>query len=247
MIVNLILQGKGGVGKSVVASFLTQHYRSRGINPVCIDTDPVNSTFAGYKAFGVQRLDIMDGPDINQRRFDDLMESIMTSDDPEAVMVVDNGAASFVPLGSYLASNEVFPLLSEAGHQVRLHTVLTGGQALDDTFHGLMALAQNFPEAPLVVWMNHFFGPLERNGVEVEKSSQYKALGTRVMAQVTLPQVKMETFGADLKEMLSLRLTFDEALTAEDKNGEPLFKVMTRQRLKTMQRTIFAQMDRVLP
>ena len=238
MQVDLILQGKGGVGKSFVASLLAQHYRSRDIAPVCVDTDPVNATFAGYGAFGVERLDIMEGEDINPRQFDVLVERIMNSDGPDSVMVVDNGAASFVPLCSYLASNEAVPLLTEAGHQIRLHTVLTGGQALDDTFKGLSSLAASFPETPIVVWFNEFFGPLERNGVSLEKSAQYKALAKRIAAQITLPAVKKETFGHDLEQMLSARQTFDEAAASEG------YSIMARQRLKMIWRKVAAQMDR---
>ncbi|CCG42341.1 hypothetical protein PHAMO_380009 [Magnetospirillum molischianum DSM 120] len=48
-------------------------------------------------------------------------------DESAPVMVVDNGASTFVPLCSYLLQNEVIPLLAEAGHGVRFHTVITGG------------------------------------------------------------------------------------------------------------------------
>ncbi len=238
MQVDLILQGKGGVGKSVVASLLAQHYRGRDIVPVCVDTDPVNATFAGYQAFGVERLDIMEGEDINPRQFDVLVERIMKGGEAATTMVVDNGAASFVPLCSYLASNEVIPFLREAGHSVRLHTVLTGGQALDDTFKGLTSLAESFPDTPIVVWFNEFFGPLERNGVNLEKSAQYKNLAKRIAAQFTLPAVKKETFGHDLEQMLSARQTFDEAFASD------AYSIMARQRLKMYWRRVSAQMDR---
>jgi adenylylsulfate kinase-like enzyme len=47
--VHLSLQGKGGAGKSLIASFLAQYYEDRGINAVCVDTDPMNHTFAQYR------------------------------------------------------------------------------------------------------------------------------------------------------------------------------------------------------
>ena len=52
--VHFILQGKGGVGKSFVAALLAQHYQANGRGAVvCVDTDPVNATFSGYGAFGL--------------------------------------------------------------------------------------------------------------------------------------------------------------------------------------------------
>ncbi|HHT8291710.1 TPA: ArsA-related P-loop ATPase, partial [Legionella pneumophila] len=80
--INMILQGKGGVGKSFVASTLAQYMNHNEDAPLCIDTDPVNATFAGYKELNVTRLNIMDGDEINSRYFDNLIELIaQTSQD----------------------------------------------------------------------------------------------------------------------------------------------------------------------
>ena len=46
--IHLTLQGKGGVGKSLVASILAQYFRHRGAEIHCLDTDPVNQTFSQY-------------------------------------------------------------------------------------------------------------------------------------------------------------------------------------------------------
>jgi CO dehydrogenase nickel-insertion accessory protein CooC1 len=40
--IHLILQGKGGIGKSVVASWLAEFLIGRGQPVCCIDGDPVN-------------------------------------------------------------------------------------------------------------------------------------------------------------------------------------------------------------
>ena len=42
--------------------------------------------------------------------------------------VVDNGASSFVPLSNYLIENNAIPMLQEAGREVFIHSVVTGGQ-----------------------------------------------------------------------------------------------------------------------
>ena len=52
--VNIVLQGKGGVGKSFIASVMAQYYYSKNKTPLCIDTDPVNATFHGFKALNVK-------------------------------------------------------------------------------------------------------------------------------------------------------------------------------------------------
>ena len=108
--VHFVLQGKGGVGKSLIASLLYQYLHQQGVAVTGVDTDPVNATFSGYKTLSVQSLDIMDGDDIDRRRFDSLMEIILQQTE-ENHIVIDNGASTFLPLCSYLKDNAALELL----------------------------------------------------------------------------------------------------------------------------------------
>lgn len=242
MLVNLILQGKGGVGKSFIASLLTQHYLDCGVQPLCFDTDPVNQTFAGYPAYNVDTLDIMDGADINQRSFDRLIEAIASvaaeEDEAPPVAVVDNGAATFVPLCSYMHSNEIIPMLRDMGHEVRFHAVITGGQAMDDTIDGFASLCRYFPDVEMAVWINGFFGEPVKNGKSFEQSGIYASNAKRIHSIIHLPALKKETFGQDLEQMMKDRQTFAEAI------ANPLTPIVVRQRLKMVQRDLWAQMAR---
>jgi hypothetical protein len=68
----------------------------------------------------------------------------------EGDVIIDNGASSFVPLSHYLISNQVPALLQDMGHELVVHTVVTGGQALLDTVSGFAQLASQFPaECPV--------------------------------------------------------------------------------------------------
>jgi hypothetical protein len=214
MHIEMILQGKGGVGKSLVAALLAQYFTNQGEAPLCVDTDPVNATFSGYKAFQVETLNIMDGDDINPRAFDQLIERIMTTDQNR--MVIDNGASTFVPLCSYLLQNGVVDLLSDAGHSIRLHTVITGGQALPDTIEGFSSLARNIAGAPIVCWINEYFGKPVKDGKSFEESKVFDRNKGRVEALVTVPAVKPETFGHDMNKMMTRRDTFAEATASAD-------------------------------
>src|SRR5258708_1683317 len=138
--VRLSLQGKGGVGKSLVASILAQYFRGRGREIRCIDTDPVNSTLFQYKSLDVSRLELLRDGSIDQRGFDTLMERLLTED---ATFVVDNGAATFIPLWSYILENSVVDLLKEAARRVYVHTVITGGEGLSGPPDGFKKLADN--------------------------------------------------------------------------------------------------------
>ena len=57
--VHLSLQGKGGVGKSLVASILSQYFVSKDRAVHAVDADPVNQTLAQYEALVVERLNLL--------------------------------------------------------------------------------------------------------------------------------------------------------------------------------------------
>src|ERR1700756_5314301 len=88
--IHLTLQGKGGVGKSLIASVLAQYFLRKGAAVRCVDTDPVNRTLAQYSALGADWLGLRDEHNrIDQRAFDGLMERFLTEDG--ATFIVDNG------------------------------------------------------------------------------------------------------------------------------------------------------------
>lgn len=236
--VHLILQGKGGVGKTFIAAMLAQYLARDGQPaPVCVDTDPVNQSFSAYEALQVRGLSILEGREVNKRKFDELVELLAESDRPA---IVDNGAATFLPLSSYLLANEVLPMLFDLGRPVLIHTVVTGGQALLDTVEGFRSLVANYPAgSTIVVWLNPFWGPIELDGRGFETFTPYKAHKSRVGGIVQLPTFDADTFGRDLSEMLSEHLTFDQAIADA---GRP---IMVRQRLTMARRAIFAEVSKV--
>lgn len=232
---HMVLQGKGGVGKSFAAALLAQYMMLKGQKPLCIDTDPVNATFHGYKALNVRRLRIMEGDEINPRYFDALIELIIPSKEGA---IIDNGASSFVPLAHYLISNQVPALLQELGHELVLHTVITGGQALLDTISGFVQLATQFPqETRFVVWLNPYWGPIEHEGKGFADLKAYRDNKARVSAIIQIPQLKEQTYGRDLSDMLQQRLTFEEAL------GMKSLAIMARQRLKIVRDRLHSQLE----
>ena len=91
--IHFILQGKGGVGKSMIAAFLYQAAAELGKSVEAFDTDPVNATLAGYKSFSVTRIDVLDDSGaVEPRKFDELVDSLAYSQCDH--VIVDNGAWS---------------------------------------------------------------------------------------------------------------------------------------------------------
>ena len=224
--VEMILQGKGGVGKSLVATLLAQHCKGMGVKTLCVDTDPVSPTFSGFEAYGVKHLDLMNGDDVDPERFDELMMMLMEADGIPAV-IIDNGGPSFVPLCSYLKESGAVAMLREGSHKVRFHTIVTGGGGEVNTLSDFSHLCKNFPDVPVVVWLNEFFGRIGgRAGQSFEELPVFQKHEDRVAKVITLPAVRPQTFGRDIAEMMRQRLSFDQAIAG------PEFHLMSRQRMK---------------
>lgn len=232
---HMLLQCKGGVGKSFFAATLAQWLRGGGRTPVCIDTDPFNGTFSGYTSLNVHRIELMEGEDINPRKFDELIEVIAAA---TGDVIVDNGASSFAALSHYLLSNHVAALLRQMDRPLLIHTVITGGQAFLDTLNGFDQLARQFgDDAYFVVWLNPFWGPVSLDGKDFEQMKAYISNKDRVEAIIRVPRLKAETYGVDLENMLKLRQTFEEAIAA------PTRTIMERQRLKLIKDGLYAQLS----
>lgn len=211
--VHMMQQGKGGVGKSMVAIMLYQALLDFGKEVHAFDVDPVNATLAGFKEFAITRLELMRNDNIDARAFDALLQGVF--DLPEDThVIVDNGASSFVALGSYLKENEVVQLLNEHGHKVFLHSIITGGQAITDTVSCLKALATDFPGVPIVVWLNKYFGEIVMDGKSFEDFKVYHEHAHQFHALIPIPHGNQATLGEDLKELFAKRQSFKAAINS---------------------------------
>ena len=228
--IHLILQGKGGVGKSMVAAILGQFLRARGLDVRCIDTDPVNQTLTQYTALHAEHLKLMSESRIDSRVFDQLMERMLTE---SATFVVDNGASTFIPLWHYVIENGAIESLEKHGRRVYVHSVITGGQAMVDTLSGFNDLASTTPAQNLVVWINEYFGPVEMNGKRFSEMKVFDQHSSRIRGVVSVPRRSADTFGRDIEQMLSSKLTFDEAISGRE------FSIMGRQRLELVRRELW--------
>ena len=179
--VHLSLQGKGGVGKTLVASILVQYFRERGMTVYPVDTDPVNHSLAQYRELGVERLDVVRDGRVDQRQFDVLLERLLTE---SGLFVVDSGASTFIPLWHYMLENHVLDYLRKSGRRIVVHSVITGGQALADTLSGFTDVARTTSERSIVVWLNEYFGHIQQDGSPFREMAAYRDNELKVLGSV---------------------------------------------------------------
>jgi hypothetical protein len=235
--IHFVLQGKGGVGKSFAAVLLAQYLLSKDRPLVCADTDPVNATFTQYKSLNVAHVDIAENGRVLQQKFDPLIDKIATTD---ADFIIDNGAATFMPLTTYMSDNDIFDLLAEHGKKVYIHNILTAGQAKSDTLNGFETLAGKVNgSAKIVLWENEYWGTLDYNGHPVTALKLYKENKNKVAGIVKIAQRTGDDYISTIKSMTEKHMTFNDVLESTD------FTVVAKSRVRKVVTGVFEELDRV--
>ena len=236
-VVHLVLQGKGGIGKSVMASWLAEYLLQSGKKVHCIDGDPVNRSLAQYKSLGAEKLDLVNEEGLIVRiRYDSLLERFATED---GVFVVDSGATAFLPLWSYIVETEVIRVLREIGRKLYVHCVVSGGEMLSDSLLGFDTLARSTTDRNLVVWINEYFGPVARDGKTFDQMNVFQKHADKVLGSIGIPQRSGDTFGATVLLMREKKLTFGEAIQSDQ------FMLAQKSRLHIIRRDLYEQLDKL--
>jgi len=233
-----IMQGKGGAGKSFVASLICQHYQLSKMAYQAIDLDPVNRTLTAFKGVRAKPWDVMaEGKNlkIDPRRFDLLVEEIIAS---ETDVIIDTGSTSFIPFNEYLIEQDITNLLLASGVETVIHCVLRGSSSLVDTINGLNSLCANHSEdsTRIHVWLNEADGPIAKDGKEFEEMKVFKKWTERIEGVIRIPEQTNELYAGDLKEMLGNNLTFQESINSSNT------RIVAKQRLRQMQDEMQSQM-----
>jgi hypothetical protein len=236
--VHLVLQAKGGIGKSYVSSLLAQLLQRIFDNPKFIDLDQENPTFSQYGALGASRLSVMDdNHSIDPMMFDKLMEMIITH---EGDVVVDTGANTFSAFLAYAIQNLSFDMIKENGKELIIHTIIGGGDVMYDTANGFADIA-NYVDGGIVLWLNEHFGALESNtGVKNENAKVYKENAHKLIGTVTLKKRSID-FDKTINKMTSLRLTFDEV-----ENSDKFDFAEKNRLLKIVRNDVFGQLNSII-
>ena len=197
--IHIVVQSKS-VGKTIVASLLTQCLRDEcGKSVLCLDTDEICFSLSNYQALQAVQVPVKGLP-----------AYCRTLPQDSAHVVIDTSTASFMPFCSLLQS-VLLQQLEDAGHIVRMHTVVAGGPEALPTFSGFRSLASNFPTVPLTVWLNPFYGSVALQDKSFEESRVYQEHSASVHALVRLPENSQLT-QEDFQDMLARHLTFKEVL-----------------------------------
>lgn len=224
MAIHFILQGKGGVGKSYVASLLTQYFLDQKITVVGFDLDPTNPTYAEYEELPVERISLLDANNhIDNEKFVLFGEQLFShSKDHE--IIVDCGTSAYIPMMHFLEQIGFESWLESMGRKTFIHTVLKGGGELSDTYESCSELLKLFPSCPFVIWLNESQQPVTNQGKTFLESQIFQKNAKRIVDVIPLPKYTSGFFGnVDIDRMIENRWTFKECI-----DGGKFFLVQQR-------------------
>ena len=224
---NLILNGKGGVGKSFLAVNLIQYLKDKSIPFVACDSDNENSTLKRFHP---------DAEFINlaqSRSLDDMFRALERAD----LVIVDCRAASTDVFLRYFAAIDIAAVLRTLDARLTLlMPVNHEADSLDQVQRMVEAMA------------DHARFIIIRNQVHAESFSLYdkSAVRVRLLKQLDAKEITMPRMEEWLVEGLNrVNLTITAAAKHES------FYLLDRQRLVTWQRRLYEQIgsaaDLLLP
>jgi len=238
--VNLMLAGKGGIGKTLGASLIAQWLREQGESVAVIDADPVQASLASIPSLAAEEVTLLEGDIVNVAAMDAVVSRFVTED---RHFVVDCGASGFRPFSSYLLRDGLVEIVAGSDKRVLLHTVIAGG-AGDAMTHTSVAVAHLIdaflPHVEVVVWLNPYFGALEHNGVSIEDTDFFDGIRGRIAAIVRLQKLDPNYSGAAFAAMLKDKLTFEDVRMSQD------IGMITKLRLANVWKPIRDQLTQVM-
>lgn len=236
--VHAVITGKGGVGKSFIASMLTQYLLETGEPVAAFDVDPCQSTLSNIDGLPAESIEILDGDTVNVALMDACFTRML---EEENNFVLDSGAAGFVAFMSYLLKDRIFEVLIDEGKRVVVHAVVVGGGVgMLETMMGLNDLLTQFPkQVDFILWLNPFFGPLKTDdGKLFEDTPWWLANKSRFSGVIRIPDTDYRYTGAAIHQMLTDHQTFARAL--ESKTFERIAKIRLRRFWDEMKSEIWA-------
>ncbi len=218
---NLILNGKGGVGKSFFAVNLVQYLKDRDRQHIAFDTDNENSTLKRFHS-SAQFIDISES-----RELDDIFAALAKV----AVVIVDCRAASTELFLDYFTEIDVVEVCKRLGSQM---TAIMPVNHEADSLDQIDRFAeQQGTRFSYVILKNEVhsdsFALYDRSATRKRLTNE---LGAREIIMTRLPSWLVE-------QLNRTNLTITQAKCHAD------FSLLDRQRLIMWQRRLYEQIDSV--
>jgi hypothetical protein len=216
---DLILNGKGGVGKSFFAINFVQFLKDKGITHVAIDSDNENSTLKRFHT-EAQFLDLS-----NRRELDGIFAAL----EKVNLVVMDCRAASTDLFIDYFAEIDLPAVLSALGATL---TLIMPVNHESDSVDQVQRLTDQFGKDCSYV--------VVRNAAHSDSFALFESSEVRVQLEDALggKEIAMTRLQDWLVEALNAR-----NVTVTTAAKHPAFSLLDRQRLQTWQRKLYTEIE----
>ncbi len=230
------MQAKNDVGKTYIASILAEYFQAMGHEFRAFDADKSKNSFFKFDGLKVAPIEILDANrHLNPTTFDKFWAEAISHNNN---LVIDTGGDIFEPLVQHFVKNGFDNLIAESTTEIIVHTVIAGGDRLDDTINGLVTLCNKLPfKVKIVVWLNENFGPIEVAGKPFEGFKIYENNKDKIHGIIRIREQNSDLFKADLLKKNTLKMTLSEAIKSEE------FSEVSSRRFEEFQRELFEQLD----
>jgi cellulose biosynthesis protein BcsQ len=219
---DLIFNGKGGVGKSFFAVNFVQYLKDKGVKFVACDCDNENSTLKRFHGDDVQFLDLS-----HPRGLDAMIRALDKTD----LVVVDCRAASTEMFFNYFDEIDLQPTLKTLSAALTL--VMPVNQEAD-SIDQLQRITDKFKNVCSYVVL--------RNTVHSDNFAFYDQaiVRKRLLRELGAKEITMSKLQSWLVEELS-----HNNLTITSAVSDGKLHLLDRQRLQTWQRKLYAEIESV--
>lgn len=230
------MQAKNDVGKTYIASIMSEYFLSNDSDFRAYDTGNSKNSLTTFSGLKVEPIELLSKNSASfQMEFGKFFDRVIARNEGA---VIDTGADIFEPIVQYFVENSDDNLSAESADEIIFHAVIAGDNRLDDTINGLVTLCNKLPTTvKIVVWLNEYFGPIEVDGKPFEEFKIYENNRKKIHGIIKIKGQDSDFFKADLLKKNALKMTFEEAIKSEE------FYLISKRRLKTIQREIFDQLD----
>lgn len=243
---HMVLQSKGGIGKSLVARILGEY-----LSADCFDCDNLNRTFSKFHGLNVETIALTaDGAtmshgkgvgSLNQRAADDLFTRAMQELEGQHC-VIDTGAQTYLPLLDYIVECDLAGMSGMIAPPVMLwfHLIVAGGQAQQETLEDTARIIKRLkhPHCRFVIWENPFAGPVREGDSEgVANTRLYQGFIADHATHLIVLKRHSGMFDEDIERMQREGRTWTQMI------DDPNTPAIVRSRMMRAQRAMFDQLD----
>lgn len=228
--VNFVFQSPGGIGKTLVCSWVAEYLRDNSQAVICYDADPSRKVLAQIEALAARSIDLVYRDKSGQTRLNiDEMDSVFSEIlEGDQNVVLDCGGAGYERVSSYLLSNGMIETLAEY-RRVIIHVIIVGGRDHLATVKEFDKIIGQYPEnVEKVAWINPHFGEVGHNGVAFTESSFFTDNADKIAGVLYMPELQADYTTDYFKTMVAERMTFSEILSPENKSWNAISKLRMR-------------------